>query len=60
MQFNIIERVCISVPWVTPPVLMAFLATAGGFKGAIFQVISIVFLAILWTPFVMLSNKQNA
>ena len=34
MQFNIIERVCISVPWVTPPVLMAFLATAV-FKGAI-------------------------
>lgn len=59
-QANIIERVCVTVPWVTPPVLMAFLATAGGIRAAIYQVIELVFLTVLWTPFVMMSNKQNA
>ena len=60
MDIGVIERVCLSVPWVTPPVLYPFLATGGGFKGAIYQVIEIVGLTILYTPFVMMSNKQNA
>ena len=60
MDIGVIERVCLQVPWVTPPVLYPFLATGGGFKGAIYQVIEIVGLVILWTPFVMMSNKQNA
>ena len=60
MQANIIERVCLSAPWVTPPVLYPFLATGGGIKAAIYQVIEIVFLTALYTPFVMMSNKQNA
>ena len=60
MDANIIERVCLSAPWVTPPVLYPFLATGGGIKAAIYQVIEIVFLTALYTPFVMMSNKQNA
>ena len=60
MQANIIERVCLSAPWVTPPVLYPFLATGGGIKAAIYQVIEIVFVTALYTPFVMMSNKQNA
>lgn len=60
MQANIIERVCLSAPWVTPPVLFPFLATGGGIRAAIYQVIEIVFLTALYTPFVMMSNKQNA
>ena len=60
MDANIIERVCLSAPWVTPPVLYPFLATGGGIKAAIYQVIEIVFVTALYTPFVMMSNKQNA
>ncbi|MFQ7302639.1 MAG: PTS transporter subunit EIIC, partial [Beduini sp.] len=60
MDIGIIERVCLSAPWVTPPILYPFLATGGGIKSAIYQVIEIVGLVILWTPFVMVSNKQNA
>ena len=59
MDLNIIERAVLGAPWVTPPILYAFLATGGGIKAAIFQVIEIVFLVLLWTPFVMISNKQN-
>ena len=60
MDINLIERIALSVPWVTPPVLLAFLATGGGVKAAIFQAITLVLLTLLWTPFVMMSNKQNA
>ena len=60
MQTNIIERGCLSIPWVTPPVLTGFLVTGGGFRAAIFQVVTIILDTILWVPFVMMSNKQNA
>ncbi len=60
MDFNIIERGCLSIPWVTPPLLSGFLVTGGGFRATIYQAIGIVFLVLLWTPFVMMSNKQNA
>ncbi len=59
MQFNIIGRYCLNVPWVSPPVLYAFLATGGSFSAAIWNVIEIIFVTIVWTPFVMISNKQN-
>ncbi len=60
MDLNIIERGCLSIPWVTPPLLSGFLVTGGGIRATIFQAIGIVFLVFLWTPFVMMSNKQNA
>ena len=60
MDFGIIERVVLQAPWVTPPILFPFLATGGGIKAAIFAAIEIVFLVVLWTPFVMMSNKQSA
>ena len=60
MDLNIIERVSLTAPWVTPPILFAFLATGGGIKAAIYNAIEIVLLTLLWMPFVMVSNKQNA
>ena len=60
MDLGVIERVVLSAPWVTPPILFPFLATGGGIKAAIWAAIEIVLLTLLWTPFVMISNKQNA
>ena len=60
MDLGIIERVVLSAPWVTPPILFPFLATGGGIKAAVWAAIEIVLLVLLWTPFVMISNKQNA
>ena len=58
-KLGIIEKVVLSTPWVTPPVLWGFLATGGGIKAMIFHVIELVLLTLIWTPFVMMSNKQN-
>ena len=60
MSIGAIERVALSAPWVTPPILFQFLSTGGGIKAAIFAVAELVFLTVLWTPFVLMSNKQNA
>ena len=60
MDINVIERTALSVPWVTPPILFAFLATDGSIKATIYQAITLVLLTLLWTPFVMMSNKKNA
>lgn len=59
MQYNIIERGCLNVPWVTPPILFQFLATGGGIKAAIFAVVEIVLITLFYIPFVMISNAQQ-
>ena len=59
-ELGFINKTCIAIPWVTPPVLGGFLATAGDFRAAIWVVIEIVILTVIWTPFVMIDNKMNA
>lgn len=59
MQLEIIGKICISAPWVTPPVLLQFLATGGNIPAAIWGIIEIVLLTLLWTPFVMLAYKME-
>lgn len=59
MLTNIIERVCLSAPWVTPPILKQFFATGGGIRAAIWAAVEIVLLTAIWIPFVLISNKQN-
>ena len=60
MESGILRRPCIEAPWVTPPILIGFLCTGGDIKGAIWNVIEIVILTVLWTPFVMVNDKVEA
>lgn len=60
MEGGIIRRPCIEAPWVTPPILIGFLCTGGDLKGAVWNVIEIVILTVLWTPFVMMNDKVEA
>lgn len=60
MEAGIIRRPCIEAPWVTPPVLIGFLCTGGDIKGAIWNVVEIVFLTVLWTPFIIMNDKVSA
>lgn len=59
MEAGLIRRICISVPWVTPPILVAFLATGGDIRAAIWQAIELVFLVVAWTPFIMISDRME-
>ena len=48
-----------SVPWTTPPLLIAWLGTGGNIGAVVTQMICIVFSFLIYLPFVMISNRQN-
>ena len=48
----------VNAPWTTPPGLMAFLASGGNIGAAISQIIVIGVAFVIYTPFVLISNKQ--
>ena len=60
MELGMVRRCCISAPWVTPPILIGFLATGGDIRGAIWNVVAIALLTALWTPFIMMADKLEA
>ncbi len=47
------------IPWVTPPVLAAFLATGGSFGSALVALINLVLACLMYYPFVLLSNREK-
>lgn len=48
-----------SVPWTTPPILNAFLATNGSFGAVAVSVINLVIAFIVYMPFVMIANRYE-
>lgn len=59
MEAGLIRRPCIDAPWVTPPIICGFLCTGGDFKAVIWNVIEIVGLSALWTPFVLMNDRVS-
>lgn len=49
----------IAPPWVTPPVLSAFLATGGDIGATILAFITLVIAVVMYAPFVILANKSE-
>lgn len=47
----------VQIPWTTPPLLSAFLATAGDFKAIIVQLVIIVLGVLIYIPFVRINDK---
>ncbi|NLC96204.1 MAG: PTS sugar transporter subunit IIC [Erysipelotrichaceae bacterium] len=52
------EVMSYNVPWTTPPLLGPFLATGGDVKASIAQLLAILASALVYAPFVLISNKQ--
>lgn len=52
-------RMVVNSPWTTPPGLMAFLCSGGHIGSAITQLICILLAAVIYTPFILASNKQK-
>lgn len=57
--YGLIGKTFILVPWTTPPILSAFLATGGDFRAAILALILIVISTVIYLPFVILLNKEK-
>ena len=56
MQFNIIGRVCVEVPWTCPPIIGGYLCTLD-WKAAVWNALEIVISYLIYKPFF---NKQEA
>lgn len=54
---GLVDPVVVTVPWVMPPILSGFLATAGDWRSIILSVINIVISIFVWAPFVISANK---
>lgn len=51
--------VCVyAIPWTTPPILSAWLATGGSMTAVLTQIICIVISILIYIPFVIAANKQ--
>lgn len=56
---GIIPPVYVQLPWVIPPVIYAFLATGANFMAALVALLNIVVCVLIFTPFVMMANRQG-
>ena len=56
-SLHFVSPTYISIPWVTPPLISGYLATAGDIRGSIVQFIIIVLGVLVYMPFVVFSNK---
>lgn len=57
--FGLIPPVFVTVPWVMPVGIYAFLATGGSFMAALVSVFNLFVSFVIWTPFVMMANKMK-
>ena len=58
-NLHLVNPTYISIPWVTPPIISGYLATAGDFRGSILQIVIIAIGVVIYAPFVLLSNKTK-
>lgn len=56
---GLIPPVFVSVPWVMPVGIYAFLATGGSFMAAVIAFVNLGVSFLIWTPFVRLANKMK-
>lgn len=51
-------RMVVDAPWTTPVGILGFLASGGNIKGALAQIISFATSILIYTPFVLATNRQ--
>lgn len=56
---GLINKTIIQIPWTTPPIMSGYLATGGDWRAAILSVLLLVLSVLIYTPFVLLSNRIN-
>jgi PTS system cellobiose-specific IIC component len=49
----------VAVPWITPPILNAFMATLD-WRAAVLALVNMVIAFFIWVPFVQMSNRVFA
>lgn len=57
-SWGLIPPVVIALPWVTPPVIGAFLATGGSIAAGLVALVNLVLATAIWSVFVIMANKK--
>jgi cellobiose PTS system EIIC component len=59
MQWNVIQRPFINVPWTTPPIIGHYLVSGGDWRAAVWGVISLVIAMAVYYPFAKAAERQR-
>jgi PTS system cellobiose-specific IIC component len=59
MQWGVIRKPFVNVPWTTPPIIGHYLVTGGDWKAAAWGAISIVIAMIVYFPFAKAAERQR-
>jgi len=59
MQWGVIHKPFVNVPWTTPPIIGHYLVTGGDWKAAVWGAISIVIAMAVYFPFAKAAERQR-
>jgi PTS system cellobiose-specific IIC component len=59
MNWNVIQKPFVSVPWTTPPVLGHYLVTGGDWRAAVWGVVSILISLSVYYPFAKVAERER-
>lgn len=59
MEWNVVGRPFVNVPWTTPPIIGHYLVTGGDWRAAVWGVISIVIAMLVYWPFAKVAERQR-
>lgn len=54
---GLVSRTVVLVPWVTPPIISGYLATAGDWRASVLQVFLLALGVIIYLPFLKISER---
>lgn len=56
---GLVSRTVVFIPWVTPPVISGYLATAGDWRAPILQILLIILGVFVYLPFLKISERVS-
>lgn len=59
MEWNVIHRPFVNVPWTTPPIIGHYFISGGDWKAAVWGVISILIAMAVYYPFAKFAERQR-
>jgi PTS system cellobiose-specific IIC component len=59
MQWGVIHRPLVNVPWTTPPIIGHYLVSGGDWKAAVWGVVSILIAMAVYYPFARAAERQR-
>ena len=59
MDWNVIRRPLVNVPWTTPPIIGHYLVSGGDWKAAVWGAVSILIAMAIYYPFARAAERQR-